>query len=763
MVKWFCPRKPISIAAALCAMLLWSAYSDADVLVDGTLIGTPQALMGPDYVLNPTSGRGEGPNLYFSFGQLVVEPGETLTINVPPGVERVFVRVTGFDGFTGGFDIRGEVIMSREPVDVVVVSALPLTVGEGGSFDFDGSLTLTTADSVVLDDGSFPALLTPDVFGRGTPTAYTFNGDNDDVTVSAGALDRSGFDILLAGGTVRLEERATVGVDGSGRLGLAAVGGGGELSWTDSDLVVTSLGGRVEIVEGSTLLIGDGRLSVAGDTIEINDSIVSQTDTSPDGILQLAGNVIGLVGPEISLSGSQTPQLRIVGSSVDISHGDLVGISTGASGGLFIDAGTISLLSTTLGFTSGDADAAELVVRATGFVDLLTTTISNHSTADGDVDSISVSGDSVRLADSHVELSSTGGSAAGILLEAVDRLDLTDGAIVSATTTAESTGDVRALAGNVIGIVNSEMSIDTGVAEDGHGDLVLDAPQVILSAAHLGMIARSGDRGRIEIGSDGLDISNGTVFAMCSDNMDRGGHLDANADVAITFRGVESATAISTCNLTTGDAGVVSLDSPTVLYEHALTLDLAAPSGEDGFVRTGGVDTLLVAVENEDTTGECSVRQASVRSGLDDGAPGGVEADAVLQDDEVDDTDSLCVNREGAEDLLYGVSDVAANEECPDGARLIAYGPDKNGDMLLDDEEIVGELTVCLADTSGSGSDTHSTGDVAPPQGGDSASGDAESSSDTGCGCGHITTSHPQIGLTLLLLVLLGRWRRRRA
>lgn len=769
MVKSFCPRKRISFAVVLSATLLWSALAGAEINVDDTLTGTAHGLFGPDYVLNPTSGRGEGPNLYYSFGRLVVSPGQTLTITVPPGVERIFFRITGRGGFTDGFDIGGEVTVSSSPVDLIVLSALPIEIGELASLGFDGILSLIAGDSVDLDaGGSFPLATTPAEFGRGAPTQYIFDGDNATVTVSAGTLNRSSSDILLAGGTVRLEERATVGVDDGGRLGLAAVGAGGLLSWSDSELVVSTLGGRVEVLGGSTLSIGRGRLAIAGDTLDLTDSTVTQSDTSPDGVLQLAGNVIGIAGPEISLTGSDTPQLRIEGSSVEISSGTIDGVSTGRSGGLSIEAATISLRDTTFDFTSGDAVAEKLMLTATGLADLLSTTLRNQSTADGAVEAINVTGEQVRLADSQIDLSSTSGSAAGVLLQAVDRLDLTEGSVVSVSTSAESTGSVRALAGNVIGITGGELSIDTGSAVDGDGDLLLEAPQVLLSGARLGMIARSGDRGRIEITSDGLDIADGTVFAMCSDNPVRSGHLNAEASVSITFRGVDNATTISTCNLSTGDAGVVSLGSPTILYEHDLSLDLEAPNGEDGFVRTGGDDTLLVAVDDQETTPECSVRRGSVRSGIDDGVPGGIEADGVLQDDEVDEVDTLCVSLERAEELLYRISDLPPTDECPDGAQLVEYGPDKDDDGLVDDEEVVGEFVVCRSSNEeNSGGDAEVEGDDGSAQadGGDSRGGNnLDSTSDGSCNCRHTATlAHPRMGLALVLIVFLARRRRGRS
>ncbi len=738
------PRKHISFLAVLAIVLLWSPFATGEINLDTTL-GGGGALLGPDYQLDESMGRVEGPNAYFSFGRVVIDPGQTLTIDVPIGVTRIFLRVTDEGAFAEGFDTSGPITIS-EPVDLIVLSPQGLSIQEGASFDFDGLLSLTTADAVTLeDDGEFQVGLTPTEFGTGAPTEYTFDGDNGVVSVSTVTLNRATSDLLLAGSTVRVQQAATLGVNAGGHLGLAAVGPEGQVSWNDSDLQVSALGDRVEVVGGATLAVSRGRLAIAGGTLQLEDCLISQTDTSPDGILQLAGNVIGLVGVDAELTGSQTPQIRIEGGAIQSSEAAFSSDSTEETGGLLIDADTISLLDTTFEFSSVDGAAAELVLRAGGLAELESSIFRNQSTGDGAVQGVSIAADQLLMVDSTVELVSPSASVAGVLLQAVDRIDVTDGSTVSVTTSGQSADSIRALAGNVIGIVRSEISIDTGDGGVGDGELILEAEQVVLSGAQLEMVAHSGDRGQTAIAATQLDVSDGTEFSMCSDNPLRSGNISLSTTSSITFRG-QSATAISTCNVTRGDAGIVRLESPALLFEHDLELNLEAPNGDDGALQTDGADSVLVTVAEQPATTQCNVRRADVQFGLDDGLPGGSEADGVLQDEEVDDEASLCVNFEDEEDLLYRFTDRQATDECPDGVLEMEFGSDKSDDGRVDDEEIVGEIVACR-------------GERVDPSGLDDGSTSAPTS-DSGCSCRSTTDAQVPISFVILLLVGVLSWRR---
>ena len=740
MRTWRYPSKTKSFALALTLALLWAGAAAAEINVDDTLVDAAHALMGPDYLLDETSGHVEGTNAFFSFSRLEVETDKTLTITVPDGVERVFFRITGRGGFTEGFVVNGPITVTTG-IDLIVLSPLGVEVGDGGSLAFEGALTLSSGDAVALDDSwTFEVGNTPSDFGTGAPTSYAFDGENGVVSVSTISLGRTSADILLAGSSVRLDDGATVAVDGGGRIDLAAVGNGGEVSWSGSELEVSSFGDRIEILAASSLSVGEGRLAIAGGTLQLQEAEISQTATSPDGVLQLAGNVIGFEAFETRLSGSTTPKIRIEGGSFEASAGSLFqGVSEGESGGLFVDVETVSLDETTFDFSSGTASAAPLEIRATGLVDLVSTTLLNQSSDDGDVDGITIEGELITLSASRLSLSSGSGAVSGVLLKAVDRLNIIEASVVDVSTTAESTGSVRALAGNVIGIVRSDLTIETGRGLAGTGDLILAAERVLLNEAQLAMVAHSGDRGMVKITAESLDVSGGTVFSMCSDNPVRSGDIYAEVSTSIAFRGADNATAISTCNLSTGDAGVVALASPTVLYEHDLELNQEATDGDDGRVETAGAGTLIVDVDELEITEECGLRRAEVRSGLDDGVPGGIESDGALQDAEVDHEHTICLDVENDAELLYRVTDLAATDECPDGSQRIEHGPDTNGDGLLDDDEAIADVVACR------GTGNH--------QGDDAVS-------DDGCSCRTAGAVGPGALFTLGLVVLLSRRRR---
>ncbi len=86
----------------------------------------------------------------------------------------------------------------------------------------------------------------------------------------------------------------------------------------------------------------------------------------------------------------------------------------------------------------------------------------------------------------------------------------------------------------------------------------------------------------------------------------------------------------------------------------------------------------IVALGEEAAGANCAEGGQRIASGLDDGDPGGVAGDGILQDEEVDQTSFVC-NGTAPSSSLTSVSDEAAGDNCINGGSRVSQGLD-NGD-----------------------------------------------------------------------------------
>ncbi len=283
-----------------------------------------------------------------------------------------------------------------------------------------------------------------------------------------------------------------------------------------------------------------------------------------------------------------------------------------------------------------------------------------------------------RLALSETRIESIGTLAAGsIVFEESESLTIEAGSFVESR--GADGGGIHSLAGNVIGIVDSELTVEVGTGTAVSGDIELLADAILIDGGAITSSASAGTPSSLALGGDRLDVLNDTRLSTCSDNESGSGDvvLDFSHTIRFDADGDSPAAVVESCNEGTGTGGDVLIDTTTVVYYESPTFDTSSEGGRDGSVSTSGPNTVLIRREVFDGDDTCPQGGQRIVSGLDDGEPGGQQSNGLLEDDEIDDAIVACNDSgdDGA-DLLIESSPEPAGSNCIDGGVRVVAGPD---------------------------------------------------------------------------------------
>ena len=463
---------------------------------------------------------------------------------------------------------------------------------------------------------------------------------------------------------------------------------------------------------------------------------------------QLLSDSVNLEGPEIELraghlrvenevsleSNGELAEsvLLVIDGSAEIEGG---GLSFGPRPSTSYGAPSLELRSNALtmndGFIALGADQGQnghlrLVVN---HASLDNSRIENLTGLDAGSGPVWLEGGTWTLINSSILNRSDGGDAGPIDLRLND-LFMSDGSSISVagvSAVSGETGDsIRGLAGNVIGIVDSIVSVEVSDADDASG-ITLNAPTVTLDGSQLSAHSDTGIQNELAVEGGDISVLNDTVFTTCGDQVTRSGDIRISGVNVIGLSGSvpEEGATFESCNPAGGEAGDITLDAPFLIRSNTPSFDLSATSGEDGLLATGGADTQLVEIIVFDSHEDCEGRAEIWRLGLDDGLPGGIAGDAILSAEEADGAVLVCSAVEGTADVarLFDSDVEEAGDHCEHGGTRIRSGVD-SGDHpngQLDDEEVTETAFICdegedsgdvdEGDSDDSG-DTDDTGDA---------------------------------------------------
>ena len=284
--------------------------------------------------LDITGGQrsGDGTNLFHSFLQFGVQPGQTANFVSAPEIQNILGRVTGGDASV----INGIIQVTKGNANLYLMNPAGIVFGAGASLNVPAAFTATTANGIGIGSEWFNAVGANDYATlNGTPSAFTFKTNQPGAIVNEGSLVvGEGKNLNLVGGTVVNTGKLA---SGGGNISVAAVPGesvvrisqeghllsleispnppyqggneGGSLLPTAKSLPSLLTGGSVDDVT-SMKVNSNGQVELTGSGVAIPSSagtaIASGTiDTSgkTGGTVQVLGDKVGLVGANINASG----------------------------------------------------------------------------------------------------------------------------------------------------------------------------------------------------------------------------------------------------------------------------------------------------------------------------------------------------------------------------------------------------------------------------------------------------------------------------
>ena len=233
-------------------------------------------------------GTQTGGNLLQSFTTFNLAKGDTATFTGPSSVSNIISRVTGGAPST----INGTIASDIPGANLWFFNPKGILFGNGASLNITGSFHASTADSIILRDGtSIPAKIIPGVptiLTNASPYAFGFidaaTVNNSSLTLQNANLSvPEGQSIGLVGSHVDLT--ASVLSAPSGQISVVSINDTGEVQYSDqgySAKLDHSSGFSGDITLTNTALKVDGKqqgnLQIEGGNIKVN---TNETDVIP--------------------------------------------------------------------------------------------------------------------------------------------------------------------------------------------------------------------------------------------------------------------------------------------------------------------------------------------------------------------------------------------------------------------------------------------------------------------------------------------------
>ena len=610
-VNWYRWVKKISIAlipvSGNAIALLLSATAVAQIIPDHTF-GSEQSVLHQNVLINNQTGdlieggARRGANLFHSFEQFNVNDGQRLYFANPIGVVNIIGRVTGDTGshILGTLGVEGT-------ANLFLLNPNGIVFGENATLDVRGSFVATTANRLQFGTQGF--------FGTDNPQAPPL------LTINPSALV---FNHLL-------------NHNPSGGIQTQSVADAG------SSLIGDPLFG-LRVADGQNLLLVGGNLAIAGG-------------------LNALGGQLGLIAVKapatVELSADAHPAVQQL-SSVDranllIDQNALLNVMADGGGSIQIEARDIQIQGNSLlqagidqGLGTKDSQAGNIILNATGAVDVSGSTIQNGLLGQGKSGDLVIRGRSLTL-DQGATLAAftqSQGDAGRVTIHITGPVVFTENATIFNTIdqaepqAVGTTGGVFLEAGTLTIKAGAELIANTnGIGNVGdvvvrvRGDARLTGsndqgdPSGILNVVRPGGVGNSGDirfsarslsitngarlqtntRGQGNAGDVRLRVrdrllldskvaiaqdSTGVFTAVGTDGVGRGGDIDIRAGDLTVLNGAQ----LSATTFEHGNAGNI-----TIQVRGQATFDgtnITRRTGEDTVARSG-----VLSIVGEDVPG----------------------------------------------------------------------------------------------------------------------------------------------------------------
>jgi len=555
----------------------------AEVVFDGSL-GRHESLTGPNFAISANLGRQVGNNLFHSFQKFNLNQSETATFTGPDQIKNVISRVTG--GTLSSIDGTLRSLMPQ--ADFYFINPAGIMIGEHAQLNIPGSVHLSTADVLRLEDGGQFAATQPQtsLLTVAPPSAFGFLTDSPaKMTLAGGQLSVSeGKTLSMIGGDIDIQPNSLLQAT-AGRLNLASLASGGDVIPTSIGLSLARVAQRGDLMTDSAELnvTGEGGGSIyirAGKFVLDNSQVLGQTVGNKDaGVIDIAATDLTLL-QKARISNSTKGAGK--GGNIVLNIDNAVTISgsaTGSPDGLFANA-----------LPNSVGDAGMITIKANR-VDISNSAQIGSSTwglGPGGKISIHVT-DSVTLSSNAGILAGSwlaeGGDAGEIVIGA-DNLTLRDGAQITSLTLGKGQG------GTVTLNIKDTISL-IGIGK---------RPSLIGSIA-LGQQSTAGKSGTIDLTTKHLNIHDGAgITSTASQGHGQGGDIHINATDSVTISGFE--TMITAESASTKSAGKIVVNTFLLNLSDGGAISTAAVNADAGQIEINVAqlqlsDNAMITSENE--------------------------------------------------------------------------------------------------------------------------------------------------------------------
>ncbi|MFB8787287.1 MAG: filamentous hemagglutinin N-terminal domain-containing protein [Potamolinea sp.] len=548
--------------------------------------------------LTSTGGTTVGSNLFHSFNTFSVPTGSTAWLNNDAEIRNILTRVTGnsVSNIDGLIRINGT-------ANLFLINPKGIIFGPNAQLNIGGSFIGSTASSIKFANGSEFSAVNPSA-----PSLLTINvpiglqlGINPAPIVVQGRGNNLNIDVVTS---ALIRDNKTVGLQVAPGQTLALVGG--DIALEGGNL--TALGGRIELWSVNNGLLGitnsNGKLAITNEQLatqfgDIRFTGAASADASGNGggTIQVQGRRISLHdgsavlattlgaqnGEGITVRASES--VEVLGFSSNLLFPSIISTnsktgSSGKAGAIAIETpsllvGNGGVLSST---TFGSGNAGNMTVRA------------NFVEAFGTLNNLNASG-----LFTAAQLGSTGN--AGDLTIETQRLRLTDGAQILATTTGTGNGGnltVRATqAVEVIGF--------TELRNPG-----LPTAFIVIGSTIATSVTRrqvTGNAGNLTIETERLTIKNGGQIVTSTFGLGKGGDLTVRATDSVELIGTSGTNPLDISSLaaiggknSTGNAGNLTIETRqlTIRDGATATVENLAPIGQAGDLEVKADSILLL-------------------------------------------------------------------------------------------------------------------------------------------------------------------------
>jgi len=559
----------LSLVVKLVCVCAGTAIADL-IVVDGSLGGNSQQLVGPNYQIDASLGQTRGNNLFHSFSAFNLNSNESANFSGPSNISNIFGRVTGsnFSSIDGTLssDISGANLWLINPNGIVF--------GSNARIDVSGSFHATTADYIQFDnDERFYSAqdATDSILSVANPSAFGFTREQPVGIVAEGSVFemQAGQTFSLVSGPITLTDvtlRAS-----AGRINLATVGSPGTVTInpsptsTESGLSLSEGTQResINLVNSIIDLSGGegGKLFIIGGEIFANSDSLIQNNidlAGTDARIEIDADELIVDGAQISMRNDSTGEggkIQIIANNISIQNNnaneddDSSQISSDATNdgqGADIRITAVNRLEILGGQieskASGNGESGSIYLQG-GDIVLDNGNLLNLASGNGGSGQINISGKSLQLSNQSTVISKTSnGDSQGLDIIISDELSANGG--VSITTESSGTGkggDIIAEAGTISLADNSEVKTTASGTGDA-GNISLCANQGFnINSVLISSDATSSAGGNIDLASDNsMNLTNSNVLASgqsggnvairsCSDNKRLAGKAGDNS------------------------------------------------------------------------------------------------------------------------------------------------------------------------------------------------------------------------------------------